>query len=71
MFLACFAVIESRVSLCPLLPFQSVNLDVSFILIAVACGWATSGIWSFYLIQLLQELRDLSILVIAVLWLPC
>ncbi|KAK1965178.1 major facilitator superfamily transporter [Colletotrichum sublineola] len=55
-----FAVIEFKYAPMPLLPFEVVNADVGFVLAAVVCGWATFGIWSLYLVQILQEIRGLS-----------
>jgi MFS family permease len=55
-----FAWIELKIAKKPLLPFDAVNGDVAFVLGAVACGWATFGIWILYLVQILQEIRHLS-----------
>ncbi|KAI8625562.1 major facilitator superfamily transporter [Xylariaceae sp. FL1651] len=55
-----FAWIESNFARRPLLPFDAINVDVAFVLGAVACGWATFGIWILYLVQILQEIRHLS-----------
>ncbi|KAG6040800.1 hypothetical protein E4U41_007017 [Claviceps citrina] len=65
-----FGYIEFRVSPKPLLPFSAVNADVAFVLAAVACGWATFGIWTLYLVQLLQHVRGLSPLLTSVWFLP-
>lgn len=63
-----FAWVELKFSTRPLLPFHVINGDVAFVLGAVACGWATFGIWSLYLVQFLQEVRHLSPL-LTVAWL--
>lgn len=55
-----FGYIEFRISPKPLLPFSAVNADVAFVLAAVACGWATFGVWTLYLVQILQDIRGLS-----------
>ncbi|CAJ2506455.1 Uu.00g005850.m01.CDS01 [Anthostomella pinea] len=55
-----FALFELKVASKPLLPFDAINADVAFVLAAVACGWATFGIWTLYLVQVLQEIRHLS-----------
>ncbi|KAL3961189.1 hypothetical protein ACCO45_002712 [Purpureocillium lilacinum] len=55
-----FVFIELRLSSMPLLPFDAVNADVAFVLAAVVCGWATFGIWTLYLVQILQDIRHLS-----------
>ncbi|KAG5981220.1 hypothetical protein E4U55_003179 [Claviceps digitariae] len=69
LFLA-FGYIESKVSPKPLLPLSVVNTDVAFVLATVACGWATFGIWTLYLVQLLQQIRGLSPLLTSVWFLP-
>ncbi|KAG5912972.1 hypothetical protein E4U53_005067, partial [Claviceps sorghi] len=69
LFLA-FAYVEFRLSPNPLLPLSAVNVDVAFVLAAVACGWATFGIWTLYLVQLLQQIRRLSPLLTSVWFLP-
>ncbi|KAI3540347.1 major facilitator superfamily transporter [Colletotrichum filicis] len=55
-----FTAIEFKYAEKPLLPFDAVNADVAFVLAAVVCGWATFGIWTLYLVQILQEIRTLS-----------
>ncbi|TWU74853.1 hypothetical protein ED733_001898 [Metarhizium rileyi] len=65
-----FAYIEFRISPKPLLPFSAVNADVAFVLAAVACGWASFGVWTLYLVQLLQDIRGLSPLLTTVWFLP-
>ncbi|EFQ25634.1 major facilitator superfamily transporter [Colletotrichum graminicola] len=54
-----FALIEFKYAPMPLLPFDVVNADVGFVLAAVVCGWATFGVWTLYLVQILQEIRSL------------
>ncbi|KAJ2977277.1 hypothetical protein NQ176_g4463 [Zarea fungicola] len=55
-----FAFVEFRLSPTPILPFAAVNADVAFVLVVVACGWATFGIWTLYLFQLMEDVRGLS-----------
>ncbi|EHK97603.1 putative Drug resistance protein [Glarea lozoyensis 74030] len=43
----------------PLIPPPLLTLDTSFILICIAFGWATFGIWIFYLWSYLSTLRTL------------
>ncbi|KAI1420062.1 major facilitator superfamily transporter [Xylaria sp. FL1777] len=62
-----FAWVEVKFAARPLLPFDSINGDVAFVLATVACGWATFGIWILYLVQILEEIRHLSPL-LAVAW---
>lgn len=57
---AAFIMVESRLSAVPLLPFDAINAEVAFVLAAVMCGWATFGVWTLYLVQVLQDIRQLS-----------
>lgn len=52
-----FFYIELKLASRPLLPLDAVNGDVAFVLAVVSCGWATFGIWFFYVYQIVQELR--------------
>lgn len=56
-FFGVFALVESKLSPMPLLPFVAVNADVPFVLAAVVCGWATFGVWTLYLVQILEDVR--------------
>lgn len=55
-----FIVIEWYYAPSPILPLKALSTNVSFVLGAVACGWACFGIWSFYSWQFLQVIRGLS-----------
>jgi MFS family permease len=44
-----FFYIELRVAKNPLIPFEALSSDVAFVLACIACGWATFGIWAFYI----------------------
>lgn len=55
-----FTWIEFKVAPKPLLPFDAMRPDVAFVLAAVACGWATFGIWTLYLVQMLEDIRHPS-----------
>ncbi|KID64587.1 MFS transporter, partial [Metarhizium hybridum] len=70
LLLGAFAVVEFRVSRKPLVPFDAVNADVAFVLAAVACGWASFGVWTLYLVQVLQDVRGLSPLLTTAWFLP-
>ncbi|PYH40137.1 MDR family MFS transporter, partial [Aspergillus saccharolyticus JOP 1030-1] len=59
-FLLAFFIVEMKVSPKPLIPFHALNVDVSFILACVACGWASFGIWLYYFWRFLENIRDLS-----------
>ena len=54
-----FALIERRVKQ-PLVPLKVLSGETGFILICVAAGWSSFGIWIFYLWQFLEKLRGLS-----------
>lgn len=60
-----FFYIEIHVAEHPLLPLEAVNGDVAFVLAIVSCGWATFGIWYFYVFQIIQSLRGVSPLLTA------
>ncbi|KAI1487699.1 major facilitator superfamily transporter [Biscogniauxia mediterranea] len=66
-----FGLIETRYAAKPLLPFDAVNANVAFVLGATVCGWATFGIWTLYLVQVLQQIRGISPVLTAVYFLPC
>ncbi|KIX06524.1 uncharacterized protein Z518_04500 [Rhinocladiella mackenziei CBS 650.93] len=55
-----FFYIEFRVSPSPLVPFDALTVDVSFVLACIACGWSSFGIWVFYLTSFLENLRGAS-----------
>ena len=55
-----FVYIEFKISPDPLLPYAAVNADVAFVLAAVVCGWATFGVWTLYITQILQHIRHLT-----------
>jgi MFS family permease len=55
-----FFYIELRVSEYPLIPFDALSADVSFVLGAVACGWGCFGIWFFYIWTFFLNLRHAS-----------
>ncbi|KAI1809819.1 major facilitator superfamily-domain-containing protein [Poronia punctata] len=57
LFLAAFFLYEIRYADAPLIDIGSLSSDVSFVLAAVACGWATFGIWFFYTWQFLLTIR--------------
>ncbi|KAF1933768.1 uncharacterized protein M421DRAFT_416119 [Didymella exigua CBS 183.55] len=52
--------IELRVSTNPLIPFDALSTDVTFIMICEMCGWAAFGIFIYYFIQVVQQLRETS-----------
>ena len=60
--LVIFVFVEGRVSQ-PLLPVKALTAPVLFVLSATAAGWASFGIWLYYMWQFLQQLRHHSPLV--------
>lgn len=60
LFTAAFFFVELRVVSNPLIPCHAFTSDVCFVLGCMACGWASFGIWVYYLWVLLLELRGLS-----------
>eukprot|EP00026_Physarum_polycephalum_P005889 Phypoly_transcript_05928.p1 GENE.Phypoly_transcript_05928~~Phypoly_transcript_05928.p1 ORF type:complete len:545 (+),score=60.63 Phypoly_transcript_05928:205-1839(+) len=58
-FFVIFLYVEHKVEQ-PLLPPRIFNLEVGFVLVCIALGWASFGIWLFYIWQLLVVLRGLS-----------
>ncbi|KAK8007700.1 hypothetical protein PG989_001690 [Apiospora arundinis] len=57
LFIAAFFLIEIRYARHPLIPFDALSVDVSFVLGAVACGWGCFGIWIMYTWQFFEEFR--------------
>jgi hypothetical protein len=55
-----FMFVELRVVDDPLIPFHAFTSDVCFVLGCMACGWASFGIWVYYLWTLLLQVRGLS-----------
>jgi MFS family permease len=49
--------IELKVAKKPLIPFDALSTDMSFVLTCIACGWAAFGVWIYYFFQFLQQLR--------------
>jgi len=49
LLIAFFVIAEIKIAEQPLVPFKMLKADVSFVLGAVACGWASFGIWTWFL----------------------
>ncbi|KAI9682575.1 MAG: hypothetical protein M1822_006873 [Bathelium mastoideum] len=60
--------IELRVVRSPLLPFDVLNGKVGAVLVCIACGWGSFGIWVFYIFQFFEHIRGASPL-LATAWL--
>jgi MFS family permease len=60
--LSVFFFVEFTPSLAPhpLIPLSMLSVDTCLVLACIACGWATFGIWIFYLWEYLETLRALS-----------
>ncbi|KAI9851513.1 MAG: hypothetical protein M1838_003467 [Thelocarpon superellum] len=54
--MAAFIWIEARVAQ-PLVPITAFSGETGFVLACVAAGWSTFGIWIFYVMQFLEQLR--------------
>ncbi|KAH8653491.1 major facilitator superfamily domain-containing protein [Xylariales sp. PMI_506] len=57
LLIAAFFVVEIRYAEHPTIPFHALSADVSFVLAAVACGWACFGIWVWYTWQFFEQIR--------------
>lgn len=60
LFVPVFFYIELRVAKHPLIPFDALTADVSFVLAAVGCGWGCFGIWFFYGWSFFLNLKHVS-----------
>lgn len=58
LFLTAFFYVESRVATYPLVPIKFISSSVILVLSCVALGWATFGIWVYYNIQMIEVLRQ-------------
>ncbi|KAJ9607736.1 multidrug-resistance type transporter aminotriazole resistance [Cladophialophora chaetospira] len=57
LLIAFFIVTELKIAEQPLVPFRMLKADVGFVLGAVACGWATFGIWTWFLWKFLLTIK--------------
>ncbi|KIX08165.1 uncharacterized protein Z518_02821 [Rhinocladiella mackenziei CBS 650.93] len=53
-----FVIVELKIVEQPLVPFRMLKADVGFVLGAVACGWATFGIWTWFLWKYLLGVKQ-------------
>ncbi|EXJ68263.1 uncharacterized protein A1O5_08878 [Cladophialophora psammophila CBS 110553] len=53
-----FVITEVKIAEQPLVPFKMLKADVGFVLGAVACGWATFGIWTWFLWKFLLGIKQ-------------
>ncbi|RAL09420.1 MFS transporter [Aspergillus homomorphus CBS 101889] len=70
LIIAGFFVWEIHVAENPLIPFHALNVDVSFILACVACGWASFGIWIYYFWRFLEDIRGVRPILASVEFIP-
>lgn len=60
LFTAAFFYVELKLVSDPLIPFHAFSSDVSLVLGCIACGWASFGIWVYYLWTFLTQVRGAS-----------
>ncbi|OAP60774.1 hypothetical protein AYL99_05776 [Fonsecaea erecta] len=70
MLIAFFVITELKIAEQPLVPFKVLKADVGFVLGAVACGWATFGIWTWFLWRYLLGIKHVQPLEAALQVLP-
>ncbi|ETI22451.1 hypothetical protein G647_06526 [Cladophialophora carrionii CBS 160.54] len=70
LLIAFFVITEIKIAEQPLVPFKMLKADVGFVLGAVACGWATFGIWTWFLWKFLLGIKQDTPLEAAVQVLP-
>ena len=68
--LGMFAYVEKHARF-PLVPFNVMSKDVGMLLTCVALGWASFGIWLFYMFQFLENLRHVSPSLAGAMTSPC
>lgn len=57
LLIAFFIITELKIAEQPLVPFKMLKAEVGFVLGAVACGWATFGIWTWFLWKYLLGIK--------------
>jgi MFS family permease len=67
--LAVFGAVEIR-ALSPLLPVKALTSTVTYTMALVGIGWGSFGIWIYYSIRFLLELRGESPLVVSIEYIP-
>jgi MFS family permease len=55
-----FVIIELRVAESPLVPFRELKPNAAFTLACIAAGWASHGIWIYYINLFLMQVRGVS-----------
>lgn len=62
LFMVAFILVELYVTDDPLIPIRGLSKDAIFALTCIVTGWASHGIWAYYLYLFLEELRGYSAL---------
>ncbi|KUJ18908.1 MFS general substrate transporter [Mollisia scopiformis] len=62
LFFGAFVYVEVHIAEYPLVPIKMLSKEAMFALSILACGWASFGIWVYYLWQLVENLRHHSVL---------
>lgn len=65
LLMGAFVWIELRVATRPIVPLKGLHRDAAFTLACIAAGWASHGIWSYYLFLFLENIRGHTPLVTA------
>lgn len=58
--LCAFVYVEMQVSKDPLVPFRNLSKETALVLMILAAGWGSFGIWIYYIWQLIEVLRGYS-----------
>jgi MFS family permease len=69
LFLSLFGLIESRATF-PLIPHCALSSDTAFVLGCISAGWASFGIWVYYLWQFCEQLKHASPLLTSAYFVP-
>lgn len=60
LLLSVFVYVEIQVAKDPLVPFRNLSKDTALVLLVLAAGWGSFGVWIYYTWQLLEVLRNHS-----------
>lgn len=52
-----FVYIELQVATRPIVPLKDLRKDAVLAIACITCGWASHGIWSYYLFLLIESIR--------------
>ncbi|KAK7742372.1 multidrug-resistance type transporter aminotriazole resistance [Cytospora paraplurivora] len=63
LFFSLYVIIDLKFAPVPLIPWKALTLDTTFILGALACGWASFGVWSWYCWLFVLDSRALEALI--------